>query len=113
MANVKVWNDHDFEYKEKYKDEVIVIPPKSHIMMPRSKAKHFQAQFSPFQREGSVENMGYKRVRIEEDLEEKAARYDQPFKFSTPDGTKFRTEYGMLRHMEEVTEITKDKKRKA
>ena len=33
--------------------------------------------------------------RIEEDHEERAAKYDQPFKFVASDGTKFRTKEGL------------------
>jgi hypothetical protein len=42
---VKVWNDGDFTWKEKFKNQEIVIEPHGYIMMDRDEAVDFEGKF--------------------------------------------------------------------
>lgn len=49
----EVFNNSDEVYKEEFKGQMIVIPPRSSIIMERREAVHFTAQYAPFDREKS------------------------------------------------------------
>jgi len=100
---VKVWNDSSLTYKEIFQDELIEIPPHGFVSMPRSKAVTFLGGYRPFQRDGAQENRGEKPLRLEEDVEALAEKYDQPLKYHSSDGTNFRTKEGLRKHEESLT----------
>jgi hypothetical protein len=90
--DVEVWNDHTEDYKEKFRDRVITVPAKGHIVMPRSEARQFLAQYSPMMKDGKEQDVYPKKLRIVEDPEAMAERYDQPERYESADGTRrFRT----------------------
>jgi hypothetical protein len=93
--NAKIWNDGPVDHEEEFLGEHIVIKRGEYIEMPRSKAIKFLGSFKPFRRDGHIMSQGIKQLRMEEDPEEKAAKYDQPFTFAASDGTKFRTKKGL------------------
>lgn len=101
--NAKIWNDGPVDHEEEFLGERIFIPRGEYIEMPRSKAIKFLGTFKPFRRDGHVAGQGLKRLRLEENAEEKAARYDQPFSFVASDGTKFRTKQGLKEYEETLT----------
>lgn len=101
--NVKVWNDGPTDHKEQFLGEELVIKRGDFITMPRSKAIKFLGQFTPFSRDGHISSQGIKRLRIEEDAEARAAKYDQPFTFAASDSTKFRTKEGLKKYEESLT----------
>ncbi len=108
--NVKIWNDGPIDHIEEFLGDKIVIPRGEFIEMPRSKAIKFLGTFRPFHRDGHVMSQGLKQLRMEEDAEAKAAKYDQPFNFQASDGAKFRTKQGLKAHEESLTVISQGSK---
>ena len=92
---VKVWNKGPFDIDEEFLGKQIKIPQGEYIEMERSKAVKFQGQWAPFQREGNMEALNHRVIHLEADPEEDAARKDQPFRYTSSDGKKFRTVKGM------------------
>lgn len=114
--NVKIWNDGPFDYQEEFQDNLISIPKGKFIEMPRAKAIKFLGSFKPFRRDGSTANQGIKKLRMEEDYEAKAAKYDQPFLFQASDGKKFRTKQGLKEYESSLTvqiEVNRGKGKRA
>ena len=101
--NAKIWNDGPVDHEEEFLGEKIFIPRGEYIEMPRSKAIKFLGTFKPFRRDGHVMSQGIKNLRMEEDAEEKAAKYDQPFSFVASDGKKFRTKQGLKEYEATLT----------
>lgn len=67
MAQVRVWNDNRFEYREQFRDGTVVIPPKKYILMEEGEAKLFQRAFAPIQTDGDGNpiEQGFKMIRLE------------------------------------------------
>ncbi|MDC1299958.1 hypothetical protein N8Z24_00465 [bacterium] len=107
---VKIWNDGPADHVEEFLGDKIVIPRGEFILMPRSKAIKFMGTFRPFTRDGNIMSQGLKQLRMEEDAEAKAAKYDQPFSFMATDGTKFRTKQGLKSHEASLTVISQGSK---
>tara|TARA_R110000868_G_scaffold62962_3_gene189966 strand:- start:19733 stop:20128 length:396 start_codon:yes stop_codon:yes gene_type:complete len=63
----KVWNDNDYVYKEYFKGDNIVIPPKSFIEMDYDEAVMFRGTFNSIVRDadGQPKRESYKMIRIE------------------------------------------------
>jgi len=101
--NAKIWNEGPVDHEEEFLGEKIFIPRGEYIEMPRSKAIKFMGTFQPFRRDGHVSSQGIKKLRLEEDAEARAAKYDQPFKFAASDGSKFRTKEGLRQYEETLT----------
>lgn len=101
--NVKIWNDGPMDHEEEFLDEHIKIPRGGFIEMPRSKAIKFLGTFRPFRRDGHVQSQGIKALRMEEDAEARAEKYDQPFAFIASDGKKFRTKQGLRDYEQSLT----------
>jgi len=76
MAQAKVWNDNKYEFKQRFMEEDIVIPPKGYIVMDESKAIRFKGQYSPIEIDGNGVPLetSYKMIRIE--TIEKSAKPD-------------------------------------
>lgn len=79
MSNLaKVWNDNDHPHTEKYKGNMIEIPPHKYIEMDRDEALQFQGQFTMPKKLGSgvPDPRYFKMIRVEggEDI---AASYNQ------------------------------------
>jgi hypothetical protein len=111
--NAKIWNDGPTDHEEEFLGERIFIPRGEYIEMPRSKAIKFLGTFKPFRRDGSIMSQGLKKLRLEEDAEAKAAKFDQPFKFVASDGTKFRTKQGLKNYEETLTvKVSKNGRKK-
>lgn len=110
---VKVWNDGHKDWKEEFKGEFISIPRGGFITMSRSRAVKFLSQYAPFYREGNEDSLNRKRLRMEEDPELKAAATDQPFRFSSTDGKKFRTKQGVENHEKAMQGAMSGRKTKA
>lgn len=64
---VKVWNDNIYEYKENFRDSLIVIPSKQFIMMDHDEAQTFRSTFNGFMKDvdGAPDPKGFKKIRIE------------------------------------------------
>jgi len=65
MPLAKVWNDHTKEYKEKFREDMIVIPPKGYVEMDQSEARIFMGQFVPIKMLDSGEPLNPKMLRLE------------------------------------------------
>jgi hypothetical protein len=67
MPKVKVWNDNVHDYKEKFRDENILIKAKSFIEMEEDQANIFRGTFSSFvlDGDGNHTDKGFKMIRIE------------------------------------------------
>lgn len=63
----RVWNDNDFEYREKFKDKEIVIPSRKCIEMEHMEAVEFLGVFQPIVRDydGQPDPKFFKKLRIE------------------------------------------------
>jgi hypothetical protein len=68
MAQVRVWNDNKYEFKQRFMEENIVIPPKGFILMDESKAIRFRGHYSPIEVDGNGVPLetSYKMIRLEE-----------------------------------------------
>lgn len=71
MANVKVWNDHDREHVEKFKNAEVRIPAGGFIEMDYIDAKDFQGQFFGMRMLGpnNPDPKCFKKIRVEEPAE--------------------------------------------
>lgn len=94
MAQVKVRNLDHREYTEMFRDVLITIPAGGCVEMGRSEALQFLSQGTPLNLDGSGRCIKPKMLKIEQDPEVFAAHRDQPFRFTAPDGTEFRTQEG-------------------
>lgn len=68
MAQVKVWNENLYEYKEKFKGMEIKIPPRSFILMEADDADQFYGSYSPIKADvnGRPTPQSFKKIRIEQ-----------------------------------------------
>lgn len=68
MAQVKVWNDHQFEHVEKFKGEEVRIPAGGFVMMDYFDAVAFQGQFTGLRMLGpnNPDPRGFKKIRVEQ-----------------------------------------------
>ena len=94
MSNVDVRNLDHREYREVYKDELIVIPPGGTVSMGRAAAVKFLGTATSMEKDGAGRVVKPKHLRIEQDPEVHAAQRAQPYRFSAPDGKEFRTKAG-------------------
>lgn len=101
--DVKVWNDHHKDYYEKWNDREMRIPAHGYIVMGRSEAVKFTGAYTPIVRSGTGEDLNPKKLRIERDPEKFAEITDQPIRYESFDGQKFRTLEGMKKHEAEAT----------
>jgi hypothetical protein len=99
MAKVRVQNLDHREYTEEFRDELIVIPPGGYVEMGRSEAVAFLGQMTPLNVDGAGRITKPKKLKIVEDPEEFAAARDQPFRYESPDGKRFRSEQGYNEYM--------------
>lgn len=67
MANVRVYNDNKFEHREKFRGDIIIIPPGEYVEMDKEDAVLFKSQFTPIIRNkgGRDDPKGFKMIRIE------------------------------------------------
>lgn len=74
MAKVRVWNDNIHDYKEKFRDEKIVIKAKHFIEMEEDQANLFRGTFSPIlvDADGNKVAEGFKMIRLEKITESEA-----------------------------------------
>jgi hypothetical protein len=94
MATVKVWNDNDYPYSEKFKGEMINIKPKSFVEMDFNEASHFLGTFPKIMEtdaEGRIKPESYKRLRIENPNGKAPVIANQGFK-CMQDGAVFQTQ---------------------
>ena len=103
MAKVKVRNLDHREYTEEFRDEMVVIPANGFVEMGRAEAVAFLGQATPRHVDGTGKCMKPKMLKIEEDPEQHAAQRDQPFRFTAPDGTQFRTEPGYNAYLSQLS----------
>lgn len=99
---VLVRNLHNKEHVEKFKDKTLTIPPGGTIEMGRAEAVTFLGQWCPPIMDGAGRHLYPKKLRIEQDPEAFAEHRDQPLRYDAPDGKRFRTEQGLLNHMESL-----------
>lgn len=71
MALVKVWNDHEFEHVEKFKNQTIKIPAGGHVEMDYIDAIDFKGQFFGMKMRGpnDPDPRYFKKIRVEEPAE--------------------------------------------
>jgi hypothetical protein len=65
--NVRVYNDNKYEHREKFRGDIIVIPPGEYVEMNREDAVLFKSQFTPVIRNkgGADDPAGFKMLRID------------------------------------------------
>jgi len=95
MGLVKIFNDSHIDYKGLFRDSPIEIPANSFIEMGRAEAIKFLGEYSPVSIDGAGRHKMPKKLRMLEDPEQKAERYNQPLRFTAFDGSKFRTTQGL------------------
>jgi len=100
MSKVRVRNLDDKEYREEYRDNMIVIPAGGYVEMGRADAVSFLSQFTPLNQDGAGRVLIPKKLKIEEDPEQHAEHRAQPYRFTAPDGNKFRTQAGYDAYLE-------------
>jgi hypothetical protein len=63
----KVWNDNTYPFTQKFKDEVITIPPNSFIWMEELEANDFRGLYSPIVVDFDNRQLpsSYKMIRVE------------------------------------------------
>ena|SRR6186713_1996827 len=68
MAQVKVWNDNSYEYKETFKEKEIKIPPHGYVEMEYYDAHEFKGAFKAIQRDGDNQPLpsSFKMIRVEQ-----------------------------------------------
>ena len=108
MAFVKVWNDSQIDFVGKFKDKAINIGSGKFIEMGRAEAHTFLSEYSTVRINGAGKHQMPKMLRMDEDPEIKATRYNQPLKYKAFDGTMFRTTQGLQRHEELLQTQSKD-----
>ena len=115
---VQVRNLHSKEYREEFRDEMIVIPAGGTHEMGRSEALTFLGTFANMETDGQGLPKFPKMLRIEEDPEQHAAHRGQPDRFAAPDGKMFKTEAGLLLYEDKLAaeaepegKVTDDKPR--
>jgi hypothetical protein len=109
MANVRVYNDHpSIDFVGEFKDKAITIPAGEYIKMGRGDAVKFLSEFSPISTNGRGESTMPKRLRLWEDPEERAARMDQPLRYTALDNTEFRTVEGLKAYEAQLTTDLKE-----
>lgn len=66
MPQVQVWNDNVHVYKEQFREQSIVIPPKGFILMDEGEAHTFKCSFAPIKvdHDGQPVAEGFKMIRI-------------------------------------------------
>jgi hypothetical protein len=99
---VKVRNLDHRDYVEEWRGKELKIPGNGEIEMGRSEAIAFLGQATPLNMDGAGRCLKPKMLKIIEDPEEHAAKRDQPFKFTAPDGTQFRSEAGYNQYLEKL-----------
>lgn len=65
-SNARVWNDNDKPYSEKFRDDLITIPPKQFIEMDRADAIQFIGQWVPIRQLDDGTPLNAKRLRLED-----------------------------------------------
>lgn len=67
MNTIKLWNDNEYPFTQKFKGEDISIPPKSFIEMDFQEAKSFMGKYYPMAKNGmgQQDERSYKKLRIE------------------------------------------------
>ena len=108
MALVKVYNDSHIDFVGKFKDKAINIAAGKYIEMGRAEAHTFLSEYSSVKIDGAGRHQMPKKLRLDEDLEVKATRYNQPLKYKAYDGTMFRTTQGLQKHESLLQTQTKD-----
>lgn len=74
MGLARVWNDHTLDYKEKFRDDEIIIPAKKYVEMDKSEAIIFMGQYTKIEKldNGEVKNPKMLRLEIiKDDVAEK------------------------------------------
>lgn len=68
MAKVKVWNDNEFEHRERFKGVELVIAPGASIEMDYEEAVEFKGQFTPPRVGGddAPDPRFFKMIRVEQ-----------------------------------------------
>jgi len=108
MAVVKVVNDSHIDFKGTFRDTPIEIPAKGSIEMGRAEANKFLSEYSIVSVDGAGRHKMPKKLRMEEDPEVKAERYNQPLKFTAFDGTQFRTTQGLHKYENQLQTESKE-----
>ena len=98
---VQVFNESKIDFEGLFKDQKIFIPAGESIPMGRAQAVKFLGEFSQPIIDGAGRHKMPKMLKIIEDPELKAARYDQPMKFEAIDGKMFRTKQGVEKYNSE------------
>lgn len=108
MALVKVRNRSNIDFVGTFKDKAINIAAGDYIEMGRAEAHTFLSEYSAVRIDGAGRHKMPKNLWLDEDLEVKATRYNQPLKYKAYDGTMFRTTQGLQKHEELLQTQSKD-----
>ena len=95
---VKVFNESHIDFVGKFKDNAINIPAGKFIEMGRAQAVQFLSEYSAVRVDGAGRHQMPKKLKMVEDPELKAERYNQPLRYKAYDGTMFRTTKGLQDH---------------
>lgn len=98
--NAKVWNDNDKEYREKFKGETIVIPPKGFVVMEAMEANTFRGTFTTILRDGTGRDLNPKKIRVEVLHDEVTAVPQVPVQYiCQKDGSLWPSQEALDRHI--------------
>lgn len=102
MAQVKVFNDNKYVFKQKFMDEDIVIEPGKFILMDESKAIRFRGTYSPIELDGNGQPMptSYKMIRLEEISKE--TKLEEKFQCMACSKDDFQTQKALDAHIDEA-----------
>lgn len=66
MAQVKVWNDNEFDHVEEFKGDKVTIPAGKFVLMNSDEAVQFLGQYFPVKRDvnGQGTKASYKMLRL-------------------------------------------------
>jgi hypothetical protein len=101
MAQVRVYNDNKFVFKQKFMDEDIVIEPGKFITMDESKAIRFRGTYSPIELDGNGQPMptSYKMIRLEE-ISKDSAKVQEKFMCMSCSKDDFQTQQALDAHID-------------
>lgn len=74
----KVWNDNKFVHKEKFRGDMVTIPPGEFIEMDYMDAVQFRGQMTPISRDvdGAPTPKSFKMIRLEVVPDKKKVEFD-------------------------------------
>ena len=103
MAQVRVYNDNKFVYKERFMDEDIVIEPGKFITMDEQKAVRFRGTQSPVEldHDGNPTPQSYKMIRLEKIDSNRPEKVEDKFLCMACGDESFQSQKALDAHIDE------------